>query len=295
MKEEKRETANKKGKRKITKTMKILIIIIILLFCTAALWQGISVKRYRLTSGKLKSSVRIMALTDLHSTIYGKKQKKLIKKIREYDPDAIVLVGDIAVDNEPHVGTELLLSVIAKEYPCFYVTGNHEFRSGEVTYIKEMIGGYGVTILAGSTALIDVNGQKIQLAGVDDPNGFNGPYYYEDKITDEWREQLDRCKEQLTDGIYSILLSHRPELTEIYRDSGFDLVISGHAHGGQIRIPGMVNGLYAPNQGLFPKYAGGLYELGDTTMIVSRGLCRNIIPRVFNPPEVVVIDLEPLK
>lgn len=295
MKKENKVTVNKKRRRKISKPMKILIIIITLIFCTIALWQGITVKIYKITTDKLKSSVRIMALTDLHSTIYGKKQKKLIKKIREYNPDVIVLVGDIAVDNKPHEGTELLLSDIAKEYPCYYVTGNHEFKSGEVTYIKEMIGGYGVTILEGNTALIDVNGQKIQLAGVDDPNGFDGSYYYEDGITDEWREQLAHCKEELTDGIYSILLSHRPELIEIYRNSGFDLVIAGHAHGGQVRIPGMVNGLYAPNQGLFPKYAGGLYELGDTTMIVSRGLCRNIIPRVFNPPEIVVIDLEPME
>lgn len=295
MKEENRGTVNKNRKRKISKPMKILIIIITLIFCTVALWQGITLKIYKITTDKLKSSVRIMALTDLHSTIYGKKQKKLIKKIREYDPDVIVLVGDIAVDNEPHEGTELLLSVISKEYPCYYVTGNHEFKSGEVTYIKEMIRGYGVTILEGNTVLIDVNGQKIQLAGVDDPNGFDGSYYCEDGITDEWREQLANCKEELTDGVYSILLSHRPEITEIYRNSGFDLVIAGHAHGGQVRIPGISNGLYAPNQGLFPKYAGGLYELGDTTMVVSRGLCRNLIPRVFNPPEIVVIDLEPLK
>ncbi|WP_455715407.1 metallophosphoesterase [Anaerosporobacter sp.] len=275
--------------------MKILIIIITLIFCIVALWQGLTVKRYRITSNKLKSSVRIMALTDLHSTIYGKKQKKLINKIREYDPDVIVLVGDIAVDDKPHEGTELLLSVIAKEYPCYYVTGNHEFKSGEVMYIKDMIRGYGVTILEGSSDFIDVNGQKIQLFGVDDPNRFDGSVYFEDEITDEWREQLNRCKEELTEGVYSILLSHRPELTEIYKDSGFDLVIAGHAHGGQVRIPGIVNGLFAPNQGLFPKYAGGLYEIGATTMIVSRGLCRNIIPRVFNPPEIVVIDLVPLK
>ena len=90
-----------------------------------------------------------------------------------------------------------------------------------------------------------------------------------------------------------MLLSQRPERTECYRDSGFDLVVSGHAHGGQVRLPGMINGLFAPHQGAFPDYAGGLYALGSTTLVVSRGLCRNLLPRVFNPPELVALDLLP--
>ena len=90
-----------------------------------------------------------------------------------------------------------------------------------------------------------------------------------------------------------MLLSHRPELVDIYRGSGFDLVVSGHAHGGQVRIPGLVNGLFAPCQGWFPQYAGGVYALGSTTLVVSRGLCRNELPRVFNRPELVVLTLSP--
>ena len=91
----------------------------------------------------------------------------------------------------------------------------------------------------------------------------------------------------------SVLLSHRPELTELYRGSGFDLVVSGHAHGGQVRVPLLLNGLYAPNQGFFPQYAGGLYDLDGTALAVSRGLSISRLPRVFNPPEAVVIDLVP--
>lgn len=293
MRKNKRDIANKN--KKISKSVKVLSAIGVLMFGTVALWQGLTVKQYNVNSDKIKSPVRIMAITDLHSTIYGSKQKNLIEKIQTYDPDVIILVGDIAVDKVPHKGTKLLLSAIGRKYPCYYVTGNHEFLSGEVTYIKEMIRSYGVTILEGNSSLIEVDGQQIRIAGVDDPYGFNGYAYYEDGITDEWRGQFNNCNEETGDGIYSVLLSHRPELTEIYKNSGFDLVVAGHAHGGQVRIPGILNGLLAPNQGLFPKYAGGLYELEDTTMVVSRGLSRNIIPRVFNPPEIVVIDLEPLK
>ncbi|MDO4733224.1 MAG: metallophosphoesterase, partial [Bacillota bacterium] len=91
----------------------------------------------------------------------------------------------------------------------------------------------------------------------------------------------------------SILLSHRPECTAFYESSGFDLELSGHAHGGQLRIPGLLNGLYAPNQGFFPKYAGGLYQLGKTSLLVSRGLCKSRLPRVFNRPELAIIELLP--
>lgn len=293
MREDNKDIVNKKKIK--PKTVKVGIIISALVLCTVALWQGLTVKQYTVSSDKIKSSVKILAITDLHSTIYGNKQKKLINKIQECDPDVIVLVGDIAVDDVPHKGTELLLSAIARQYPCYYVTGNHEFMSGEVTYIKEMIQSYGVTILEGDSSIIEVGGQQIRFAGIDDPDGFFGFEYFKDGITNGWTEQFNNCNEKTGDGIYSVLLSHRPELTEIYKKSGFDLVIAGHAHGGQVRIPGILNGLLAPNQGLFPKYAGGLYELDDTIMVVSRGLCRNIIPRVFNPPEIVVIDLEPLK
>lgn len=108
-----------------------------------------------------------------------------------------------------------------------------------------------------------------------------------------WLEQFRACQALTGDSRYTVLLSHRPERTECYRDSGFDLVVSGHAHGGQVRLPGMINGLFAPHQGAFPDYAGGLYALGSTTLVVSRGLCRNLLPRVFNPPELVALDLLP--
>ena len=107
---------------------------------------------------------------------------------------------------------------------------------------------------------------------------------------------IEKCAEEADSGNFNVLLAHYPEQIEYYRSFGkFDLILSGHAHGGQWRIPGILNGLYAPNQGLFPEYAGGRYDFEDSVMIVSRGLSRTkeIIPRIFNNPELVIIDIVP--
>jgi predicted MPP superfamily phosphohydrolase len=232
-------------------------------------------------------------LTDLHSTIYGEHQTELIKAIRAQNPDIILLVGDIADDEVPHDGTRQLLSVIGNEYPCYYVSGNHEYWSDEADAIKKMISSYGVTVLAGETRMIEINHQKLQIGGVDDPEGFKSTPVV-DGIPKGWMEQFENCRAETSKEAYSILLSHRPELAEHYRNSGFDLVLAGHSHGGQVRIPGLMNGLIAPNQGWFPKYAGACYQLGSTTMIVSRGLSRSRLPRIFNPPELVMVELMPI-
>ena len=284
-------------KKKRKQLVWIVVLALLAVLCVTSLWQGLTVKVYTETTDKVAFPIRMLVLSDLHSTIYGDKQATLIKAIRKQKPDIILLVGDIADDGNPILGTEQLLSVIGSEYPCYYVTGNHEYWSGKVDDIKEIIRSYGVTILEGDTEIVQVGKQKLRLCGVDDPDGFgNKSYYVDHGITETWQEQFDACKAEAHDKLYSVMLSHRPELAEQYRDSGFDLVLAGHAHGGQVRIPGILNGLYAPNQGYFPKYAGGRYELGQTVMIVSRGLSRNIrLPRVFNPPELVVVDLKPEK
>ena len=258
-----------------------------------AFQQSLTLRTYKIHTDKLDQKIRLMIITDLHSTIYGKEQASLINKIDENQPDVILLVGDIADDEVSHEGTKLLLSDIGSRYPCYYVSGNHEIWSGESDAIKSMIRSYGVTVLEGESNLLTVNGQLLQIHGVDDPDRFVNYGTYGQIVPSDWAEQFNTCQVMTEDTVYDILLSHRPELTDFYADSGFDLVLSGHAHGGQVRIPGILNGLYAPNQGLFPKYAGGLYELGTTSMVVSRGLCKNNLPRIFNPPELVIVDLLP--
>ena len=127
----------------------------------------------------------------------------------------------------------------------------------------------------------------LRICGVDDPSAFAGE--------SGWLEQFRACQALTGDSRYTVLLSHRPERGEDYQGKGFDLVLAGHAHGGQWRIPGVLNGLLAPDQGLLPAYAGGLYALEDTTLVVSRGLAREStrVPRLFNPPELVILDVIP--
>lgn len=277
----------------------LLLFLAMAAFLATACSQKLAIRYYTEETDKVTRPVRLAVLTDLHSTFYGKEQEELIQAIDGRQPDAILLVGDIADDEVPHDGTKVLLSAIGERYPCFYVTGNHEYWSGEEKEIKEMIASYGVRVLEGESTVLDVNGQTIRICGVDDPDGYGQRHRYDPGAMAEWENQLMKCRLDLDGEHYSVLLSHRPELVSYYTHQpeddaeGFDLVTAGHAHGGQVRIPGILNGLLAPNQGWFPQYAGGRYELGDTVMIVSRGLCRNLLPRVFNRPELVVVDVKP--
>lgn len=269
-------------------TLIVTVLILFTVFLFAALQQSLTIRHYSLTTSKLTENIRIVVITDLHSTMYGDHQTKLIEAIETSKPDLILLSGDIADDRVPHNGTQELLSVIGSQYPCYYVSGNHEVWSKELNVIKEMISAYGVTVLEGTSEIITLHNQSIQICGVDDPDAFR--YSQNPDSGSSWTDQFAACASALNNSFYSILLSHRPELVDSYTDSAFDLVVAGHAHGGQVRIPYLLNGLYAPNQGIFPNYAGGKYELGTTTMIVSRGLCKNNLPRVFNPPELVIVD-----
>lgn len=258
-----------------------IIIGWLMILCTIALDTGITVPRYELVSDKLDAPVRIVLLTDFHSSSYGKNQQVLTDVIAAQKPDVILLAGDIADDIRSHVHTRELLENIASEYPCLYTVGNHEEWSGECENIKEMFRSYGVTVLEGDNRVLHINGGKIRICGADNSL--------------PW-QQFAACINSAGDGIFTVFMSHRPDRVDMYGGKDFDLVVSGHAHGGQVRIPGILNGTYAPDQGVFPKYAGGRYTLsdGETEMIVSRGLCKNILPRVFDPPEVVVIDLKPV-
>ncbi len=253
-----------------------------LIFAAAALDTSIAVPVYKIYSDKVTKPVRIVLLTDFHSSSYGKGQQVLIDAVNAQKPDVILFAGDIFEDVRSHKHSIELMERLGKAYPCYYVTGNHEVWSGEVNEIKETVRSLGVTVLEGKGEVRDLGGQKIRICSVDDPAG---------------GKQFSDCVNMTGDGVFTALMSHRPDLVDLYSGKGFDLVVSGHAHGGQVRIPGLLNGLYAPDQGVFPKYAGGRYLLADgsTEMIVSRGLCKNVLPRVFNRPEAVVIDIEPEK
>ena len=270
----------------------VLLLIFLVAFAAIALRQNLTVRRYTVSVGD-GAPVRFAVITDLHSTKYGKNQKTLLRALRKEKPDAILFVGDIVDDKRPADSVKALLAAIGTEFPCYYTTGNHEFRTESIDKVKDLFRDYGVTVLSGDAVRFSAGGREFLIAGIDDPEGFSDSFFGTECVGAGWYSQLAAVKSaaENTDA-YTILLSHRPDLTDFYKNSGFDLVLCGHAHGGQVRIPFLINGLYAPNQGFFPRYAGGMYTLdGDVTMIVSRGLCRNLLPRVFNPPELVMVEI----
>lgn len=266
-----------------------ILLISALLFVSlfwVALDHDLSVVTYRVESNKLTAPLRLALVTDLHSCDYGEGQKDLLEQLERAEPDLILLGGDILDDELPYEKGLEFLRAIGTRYPCYYVTGNHEFWTGEIKEVKALVRDCAVTVLAGDWATVDLKGQKINLCGVDDPAHIGKT---------ATMAQVGSARKAATPDYFTLLLSHRPELIGDYLPYDFDLILSGHAHGGQWRIPGLLNGFLAPDQGFFPKYAGGLYQLGDTSFIVSRGLAQETtrVPRLFNPPELVIVELTP--
>lgn len=266
--------------------MILILIAIVVLFIVAGLYNPLNITEYVVASGKIEAELKMVLLTDLHSCSYGEAQNQLIEAIDSQKPDIILMAGDIADDALPDDKTKELLAGIADKYPCYYVAGNHEFRNNRVEERKEMFRSYGVHVLEGTWKTVVLQGQTISIRGVDDP----------DVGKTNFENQLTAVAESIEKGQYTILLSHRPELFMDYAKYDFDLVVSGHAHGGQWALPLILpNGLFSPQQGLFPRYTRGVHTNNGTAMVVSRGLAKEstIVPRFFNRPEVVVITLVP--
>lgn len=237
-----------------------------------------------LVSGE-KGSVRIALVTDLHSCYYGKNMKTLINMIDKEKPDLVLLGGDIFDDKLGDKNTKIFIEDIVKKYPCYYVTGNHEFWSKRQDEMKAYMESVGVTVLVGDCETVTVNNVDIDICGVDDPYG---------KTEEQWKEQIDSAWAKTEESHLKILLTHRPEKVAVYEQYGFDLILAGHAHAGQIRIPFINKGMFAPDQGVFAEYVNGTYTLSNgSIMEVSRGLGREStpLPRFFNNPEVVILDI----
>ena len=268
---------------------KLIILLIFILICVItsifAFRTDLKVRQYKIASDKIDGKIKMVFIADLHSCYYGESQKELLDCINKQAPDMILFGGDIADDKLPHKNWMITLKALSELYPCYYVSGNHEYWSSDTEFIKQTTNEYGIDVLEGECRVIEINGQKINICGIDD-------FEVGEK---EYARQLKNTMTNRDLSLYSVLLAHRPEHIGQYLNYDFDLVLSGHSHGGQWRIPFILNGLYAPNQGFFPRYAGGKYEHGSTIHIVSRGLSKNStrIPRIFNPPELVIIKLSP--
>lgn len=264
-----------------------LTVLLILLIFTGTDTRLRTV-RYGIRDERIDQSVRIALITDLHSCRYGEGMKDLIDAVDREKPDVLILGGDIYDDVLEDDNTDTFLRLTGTRYPSFYVTGNHEYWSGRHEEFIGRIKGYGIKYLSGSGEFLKVKGNEIYLFGLDDPERDR---YSKGGVP--LKEQIKNAKEADRRNVFSVLIWHRPELAENFEDSGYDLILSGHAHGGQWRLPFILNGVYAPDQGVFPKYDGGIYEIGKSKLIVSRGLAREStrVPRIFNRPELVIIEI----
>ena len=277
--------------RKIKKlNIFLLILLVIAILTFSALDNNLSIAKYEFNSDKVPQGekVRIVFIADLHNQSFGNDEDILINMVKVQSPDLILLGGDFIYAISKTDMTIKFLKGIKGVAPIYFVTGNHEYWTKCVEKVKTIITDCGVKILEDKVVQLNIKNIPIMVYGLEDPDkkGYQDENYNQPKSLEMlWNMNKDKVA-------YKILLAHRPELIEMYKKYEFNLVLSGHTHGGQVRIPFILNGLYAPNQGDFPKYAGGLYRFGQLNLVVSRGLYINPkLLRIFNPPEIDVIDI----
>jgi predicted MPP superfamily phosphohydrolase len=282
-------------KRKLLKIFISIVIIAVLLRFFVYFQNNVLVfSKYVLETKKISeefNNYKVIQLSDLHSKEFGKNQDRLVSKIIELKPNMITFTGDLVDSTKYNEEISITLMEKLREIaPTYYVTGNHEWWSGKFNYLENELIKLDVKVLRNESEIVTKGSEKILITGIDDPDI---QYEFEERqcINNFIKEAL--LENENFDG-FKILLSHRPG--DFYKYEDFDLVLSGHAHGGQIRIP-FLGGLVAPNQGFLPKFDSGQFNLkNNTKLIVNRGLGNSIIPiRVFNHPEIVEITLKESK
>ena len=269
--------------------------IIVFLITAALIWifiwgsnNWIQTTEYTISSEKLPEAFdgkKIVQVSDLHNAMFGKDQKSLIEKVEKAEPDAIFITGDLIDSERYDLDTALILvDALVEMSDVYFVTGNHEVAVNKLEDIKAALVERGVIYLENEAVEWEVDGEVLQIAGIHDP--LMDMYYRDEEYT---RDAIATAS--LTDD-FTLLLAHRPEQIAVYADNEIDVVFSGHAHGGQVRIPGL-GGLFAPGQGWFPRMTEGIFENRETQLVLSRGLGNSGFPlRILNLPEIVSVTLE---
>lgn len=277
------------------KKRNILTIVIVFFFAFFG-WVLYQNKALGITTYEIDCSFRpklsgftIVQISDLHNETFGKKQKRIMEKIENCQPDMIAITGDFIDCRNPNVNIAMEFITQAVDIaPVYYVPGNHErWATEEYRELCRGMKDAGVHLMMNKAEGIIYDGEKILCLGIEDPDFYN---IVDDKAQkEEVKSRIENLEYSAED--FTVLLSHRPELFDIYVGEEVDVALTGHAHGGQFRLP-FIGGIAAPNQGLFPKYDAGMFVESDTHMIVSRGIGNSIIPLRFNnPPEIVVVKL----
>lgn len=277
--------------KKKLQTLFVIALLFILIFCYLFYQNNsLQVRNHSIVDNRLGSEnndFKIVQVSDLHNTTSKNLIDNLAAKIKREKPDIIVFTGDLVDSKKTDIdGAINFIKKIKDVGSMYYVSGNHEASIDKYDVLKEELISNNVIILDNKVEVLDLDGEKINIIGIDDPKMSFNP-----SMSDEEIAEYSLSNIEYDDSYFTLLLSHRPELFDVYVKYNIDLVLTGHAHGGQIRIP-FVGGLVAPNQGWFPEYDSGSFHDKKTTMIVSRGIGNSIIPfRVNNRPELVVIEL----
>lgn len=270
-----------------------LIIFLTMVFILVGAYNIWNNNRVELTEIEITSNnipeefkgTRIVQVSDFHNSMFGKDQSKILEKLNEAKPDFILITGDLIDRRKTKVDVAVsFVKEAIKIAPIYFVTGNHEILSKDYKILKTKLIDEGVKILENESVILESGQSTLKLSGLMDPGKTEGS----GKVK-KVNASLASIEGESAD--FSILLAHRPDLFEVYAKYDYDLIFSGHAHGGQFRFP-FIGGLLAPDQGFFPKYDSGLFRLGKTTMIVSRGLGNSVFTfRLFNGPELIVVEL----
>lgn len=281
--EKKSKTAKKRAVRWVLPALAVL---------TAAGWLGncrVTTSAYRLESGRLPQSfsgLRIAQISDLHGAVFGRENAALIEAVRRAEPDLIALTGDLADEVAGLDGLAALLRQLHALAPVFYVTGNHEWVCGRTMRqeLFSMLDEAGVIRLRNSYRVLTCGAARMVIAGVDDPNG------PADQKTPA--ALVREIREKEGEDVYILMLAHRNDQLEQWAELGVDAVLSGHAHGGIVRLP-LLGPVFGTHYEFFPEYTAGVYQEGQTQLVVSRGLgpSHRLPLRVGNPPELPVVTL----
>lgn len=279
-----------KGKKHRGRGCLTALIILALIAAAAAFLikdsrEDLEISRYEVKSQKLPESFdgfKIVQLSDLHGAEFGEDGMELVEKVKELEPDIIALTGDFVTDEGDLAAVKKLAGRLTELCPVYFVSGNHEFGSGLAVKVRNILERAGVKYLSNEYLTISRGEDEILLGGVEDPLA------YADMLSPD--ELAQKMNDAAPDA-FKILLGHRNYWMTEYPELPVDLIFCGHAHGGLIRIPG-VGGLIGTDRRLFPDFDAGEYNNGRYTLIVSRGLGNSVpIPRVFNRPEIVCVEL----
>ena len=272
-------------KNKITIFSCFVFLFIGYLFCGN---NKVIVSRYVISSPKIPKNFnkyKIAHISDFHNCPLG---NQIVKKLKKEHPDIIVITGDLIDSTQTDIDVSLcFVKELLPIAPVYYVTGNHEAAISDYPKFEKRLKELGVSVLDERQIDLTKNGESICLTGIGDAN-------MRDRFEPKYKNRIANKLSNLPihEEKFNILLSHRPEEFGTYSTFGYHLVLTGHAHGGQIRIP-FIGGIYAPSQGFFPEYDAGVYTVGDMNMIVSRGIGNSVFPlRVNNFPELVIVHLE---